>query len=272
MCGYFLTGSIREHALFFVYGPGGNGKSVFIDAICGVLGAYHVRSPAETFAEQKTPRHETELARLHQMRLVIAQETTQGQYWAEGRLKSLTGGDRVAARYMRADYFEYDPKFKLCVAGNNKPQLRVVDDAIRRRLHLIPFDLKLPDEKKDRQLPTKLKAEYSGILQWMIKGCLEWQQQGLNPPASVRTATDDYLSSEDTVGNWLEEETTKSGPARTSLTELFMSWKAYAEANNFAARNNKFLSEQLVNRGFKKEKTNQGAIFSGLCLNGNLKV
>ncbi len=197
VCGYWLTGSIREHALFFIYGPGGNGKGVFLNTVSAILGRYHIVSPAQTFAEQKNQRHETELARLNGARLVISQETEQGQYWAEARIKSLTGGDKIAARFMRGDFFEFDPKFKLCIVGNHKPQLRAVDDAIRRRFNLIPFNVKISPEEKDADLPNKLKAEYGGILTWMIEGCLEWQRDGLNPPEKVLAATSDYLDSED---------------------------------------------------------------------------
>ncbi len=284
MCGYFLTGSISEHALFFIYGPGGNGKGVFLNTISAIMGMYHVVSPAQTFAEQKNQRHETELARLNGARLVISQETEQGQYWAEARIKSLTGGDRIPARFMRGDYFEFDPKFKLCIVGNHKPQLRAVDDAIRRRFNLIPFDVKISPEEKDPDLSEKLKAEYGGILQWMIEGCAEWQREGLNPPETVLAATSDYLDNEDTIGLWLSDkcitagsyrndefrrrtaEVHKVGTKETTLADLFKSWKEYAEANNFPAKNNKFLSEQLSNRGFKKGRDRRGAFLIGLRL------
>ena len=284
MCGYFLTGSIREHALFFIYGPGGNGKGVFLNTVSAVMGKYHVVSPAQTFAEQRNERHETELARLNGTRLVISQETEQGQYWAESRIKSLTGGDKIAARYMRSDYFEFDPKFKLCIVGNHKPQLRAVDDAIRRRFNLIPFDVRIAPEEKDPDLPRKLEAEYGGILAWMIEGCLDWQRQGLNPPEKVLAATSDYLDSEDTIGLWLSDmcitpDSYKNDPARykaasvrtvcvceTSLAMLFKSWKGYADERNYPAKSNKFLGEQLSNRGFGKFRDMRGVYIRGLRL------
>jgi putative DNA primase/helicase len=146
VCGYFLTGSIREHALFFVYGKGGNGKGLFLNTVADVLGNYHVVSAAETFAERKAEQHPTELARLNGARLVISQETKEGQYWNETRIKkSLTGGDVIPARFMRGDWFEFEPKFKLCIVGNSKPQLRNVDDAIRRRFNLIPFAVNIAE-------------------------------------------------------------------------------------------------------------------------------
>jgi putative DNA primase/helicase len=284
MCGYWLTGSIREHALFFIYGPGGNGKGVFLNTVSAAMGMYHVVSPAQTFAEQKNQRQETELARLNGARLVISQETEQGQYWAEARIKSLTGGDKIAARFMRGDYFEFDPKFKLCIVGNHKPQLRAVDDAMRRRFNLIPFDVRIAPEEKDPNLAEKLKAEYGGILRWMIEGCLEWQREGLNPPEKVLAATSEYLDSEDTIGLWLadmcitpdsyrsDEARRKAaavrtvGSAETALKALFKSWKEYAEASNFPRKNNKFLGEQLANRGFKKGRDMRGAFFKGIRL------
>jgi putative DNA primase/helicase len=284
VCGYFLTGSIREHALFFVYGPGGNGKGVFVNTISAILAAYHLVSPAATFAEQKSPRHETEIARLDGARLVISQETQQGTYWDEARIKALTGGDRLVGRYMRGDYFEFDPRFKLCIVGNHKPQLRAVDDGIRRRFQLIPFDVKIEESEKDRQLPEKLKAEYSGILAWMIDGCQKWQEQGLNPPECVLAATAEYLDSEDSIGCWLADmcimpksypddpdrqemhRVRNAADAVVTLKDLFKSWKGYAEDGHIAARNDKYLADQLAQRGFTKGRDKRGVFLKGLRL------
>jgi putative DNA primase/helicase len=287
MCGYFLTGSIKEHALFFIHGPGGNGKGVFLNTVSAILAAYHVVSPAQTFAEQKSQRHETELARLDGARLVISQETEQGTYWAEARIKSLTGGDKIAARFMRGDFFEFDPRFKLCIVGNHRPQLRAVDEAIRRRFQLIPFDVEIPDHEKDRDLPTKLKAEYGGILAWMVEGCRKWQAEGLNPPEVVLAATAEYLDAEDAIGCWLSDMciTPKSYPgdpvrqemhkvahvrsSETTLKDLFANWKRYADDGHIAARNDKYLGEQLSQRGFKKDRDRRGAFLKGLRLKTN---
>src|SRR6266852_8328892 len=117
----------------------------------------------------------------------------------------MTGGDKIAARFMRCDFFEFRPEFKLVIAGNHKPGLRSVDEAIRRRLHIVPFTITIPEDQRDRSLSEKLRAEFSGILSWAIDGCLAWQREGLNPPAVVRDATDDYLESEDAIGRWLED-------------------------------------------------------------------
>jgi putative DNA primase/helicase len=205
MSGYTLTGVTREHAFFFPYGTGANGKSVFINTIAGAMGDYAKTAPIETFTASNNEQHPTDLAGLQGARLVAATETEDGRRWAESKLKRLTGGDPISARFMRQDFFEYIPQFKLIIAGNHKPGLGPVDEAIRRRVHLIPFTVTIPEEERDEELTEKLCAEWGGIVQWMLEGCLARQRQGLNPPAVVRDATEDYLAAEDATGRWLEE-------------------------------------------------------------------
>jgi putative DNA primase/helicase len=173
--GYGLTGEIIEHALFFWYGTGANGKSVLLSTVSGLLGDYHTAAPIETFTVSNSDRHPTDLAGLRGARLVSASETEEGRRWAEAKIKQLTGGDRIAARFMRQDFFTYQPAFKLIIAGNHKPSLRSVDEAIRRRFHLVPFAVTIPEHERDLELTKKLKAEWPGILAWIIQGCVEWQ-------------------------------------------------------------------------------------------------
>src|SRR6185369_288445 len=139
IAGYSLTGSTREHALFFFYGPGGNGKGVFLNTLSAILADYAAVAPMEAFIATQGERHPTDLAGLRGARLVTSQETEEGRRWAESKIKALTGGDPITARFMRQDFFTYQPAFKLVVAGNHKPGLRGVDEAIRRRFHLVPF-------------------------------------------------------------------------------------------------------------------------------------
>ena len=136
---------------------------------------------------------------------MTAIETEEGRRWAESRIKALTGGDPIAARFMRQDFFEFTPQFKLIIAGNHKPGLRSVDEAIRRRFNLIPFTVTIPPEERDDTLGEKLQAELPGILAWMIEGCTIWQKQGLNPPRVVTDATAAYLESEDAIAAWIED-------------------------------------------------------------------
>src|SRR5262245_43597188 len=205
LCGYALSGSTREHALFFLYGTGANGKSVFLSTVASILGDYHRTAAMETFIASKLERHPTELAHLRGARLVTATETEESRGWAESKIKVLTGGDKIAARFMRGDLFEFVPSFKLIIAGNHMPGLRSVDEAIRRRLNLIPFSVTIPKEERDMQLFEKLKAEWPGILLWMIQGCLEWQRSGLEPPEVVKNATAAYLEAEDVIATWIDE-------------------------------------------------------------------
>src|SRR5215469_14522590 len=206
MAGYCLTGDINEHAMFFLYGTGANGKSVFIDTLVEIWGDYAAIAPMTTFMATHTDQHPTDLAMLRAVRLVVAQETETGRHWAEARIKAITGGDPITARFMRADFFTYKPKFKLVIVGNHKPSLRSVDEAIRRRIHLFPFTITIPEAERDQHLLDKLKPERLGILQWAINGCLKWQKTGLAPPNTVLDATAKYLADEDNFACFVDDE------------------------------------------------------------------
>ena len=154
LLGYVLTGSTQEHVLAFLHGTGANGKSVVLNTVSGILADFATSAPMETFNATQWDRHPTELAGLRGARLVTAVETDEGRRWAEAKLKALTGGDPIKVRFMRQDFFEFRPKFKLLVAGNHKPALRSVDEAIRRRLHLIPFTVTIPSAER-RSAPDR---------------------------------------------------------------------------------------------------------------------
>jgi putative DNA primase/helicase len=266
--GYALTGSTREHALAFCYGLGANGKSLLLSTVSGVMGDYHRTAPIETFTASNTDRHATDLAGLRGARLVTAVETEEGRRWAESRIKALTGGNVIAARFMRQDFFEYTPQFKLVIAGNHKPGLRSVDEAIRRRFKLIPFTVTIPPEERDLELGEKLKAEWQGILAWMIEGCIEWQRHGLAPPEAVQKATAAYLESEDALTAWIDERCTRSPDAWETKAALFSSWKAWAEKSGEFAGSSKRFGQTLEDRGFQPHRTGRGRGFYGLALQG----
>lgn len=265
--GYCLTGSIREHALFFAYGTGANGKGTFLNTITGILGDYAAVSNTETFTAQAGSRHLTELARLHGARLVVAQETEEGKHLAEARIKAITGGDPITANFMRQDHFTYNPQFKLFIAGNHKPNLRHVDQAIRRRFNLIPFDVQIPREERDEQLFDKLSNEWPGILQWMVDGCRDWLAERLAPPDIVRSATEGYFEEEDTFGQWLSECCRISAYSTGEAGALFRSWKAWSTAAGEPPSSQKRFSQALASRGFNPKKGTAGKrLFSGLDL------
>jgi putative DNA primase/helicase len=251
VCDYCLTGSTQEHALFFLYGTGANGKSTFLKAITGAMGDYHRTAPIEAFTSTNTERHPTDLAGLRGARLVTANETEEGRRWAESRIKTLTGGDRISARFMRQDFFDYTPQFKLIIAGNHKPGLRSVDEAIRRRFNLIPFTVTIPLHERDETLGATLQAEMPGILAWMIHGCVLWQQHGLDPPSAVTDATKAYLESEDAVATWIEDCCDRDANAFTTRSYLFRSWSDWATANGEYVGSNKRFVAALETRGFE---------------------
>ena len=260
--GYALTGITREHALAFAYGTGANGKSVETSTITGILGDYHRTAPIETFTVSKNDTHPTDLAMLRGARRVTVVETEEGRRWAESTIKTLTGGDRIPARFMHQDFFEYIPQFKLWIAGNHKPRLRNIDEAMRRRLHLVPFTVTIPKEDRDQRLSEKLKAEWPGILHWLITGCLQWQSEGLDPPEAVSKATDDYFSAEDAIGQWLDECIERD----TSAFTYANAWKDWSEAKGEFTGSQKHLTEIMQGKGYRYEKRRSGRGFIGIRL------
>ncbi|CAJ0861537.1 hypothetical protein KTD09_06570 [Burkholderia multivorans] len=257
--GYCLTGSTQEHALFFLYGTGANGKSVFVNTLATILGDYAASAPMDTFMETRSDRHPTDMAGLRGARFVSSIETEQGRRWAESKVKSLTGGDKISARFMRQDFFEFWPQFKLFVAGNHKPAIRNIDEAMKRRLHLIPFTITVPPERRDKHLQQKLLAERDGILAWALEGCLAWQRLGrLDPPPQVVAATEEYFEAEDALGRWLEERCVREANAKSLTAELFADWKQWAEAAGEFVGSQRRFSDLLITRGVEKWRNAAG--------------
>lgn len=267
MVGYCLTGVTSEHALFFLYGTGANGKSVFVNVLTTILGDYAANAPMDTFMETRTDRHPTDLAGLRGARFVSAIETEQGRRWNESKVKAITGGDKISARFMRQDFFEYLPQFKLIIAGNHKPSIRNVDEAMKRRLHLIPFTVTISPEKRDGKLTEKLLKERDGILAWAVEGCLRWQREGLKAPKVVVEATDEYFEDEDAVGEFLDEECYVSNVAREAISAIYQRWRERAEKRGEYVGTSRWLVAQLLTRGFEKIRLAGGAKgMSGLSL------
>lgn len=265
MAGYCLTGVTSEHALFFLYGTGANGKSVFANTLTEILGDYATVAPMDMFMASHGDRHPTDMAGLRGARVVTSIETEQGSRWAESKLKALTGGDKITARFMRQDFFEFIPQFKLLIVGNHKPSIRNVDEAMKRRLHMVPFTITIPAAKRDKRLPDRLLTERDGILDWALRGCLEWQKHGLRPPQAVMAATEDYFEAEDALGRWIDERCETGNQNHwAGSTELFNSWKAWAEANNEFAGSMKRFSETLNTRGFEKNSNGKARGFRGI--------
>ncbi len=258
LAGYCLTGRTDEQVFAFLHGSGANGKSVFLSTIGHVVGTYTATAALGTFTQSKSDRHLTELAGLRAARIVLVSETEAGRSWDEARIKIITGGERIRANYMRQDHFEFTPQFKLLVAGNHRPALHGVGEAMRRRLHVVPFDVTIPPDQRDKRLPEILRAEADGILGWMVAGCAAWQADGLKPPSRVMAASERYFEDEDVVGQWIDECCILERNASATSKALFGNWSSWASQAGHGAGTTKWLGEALRERGLASGKV-QGA-------------
>lgn len=265
VAGYCLTGITAEHAMFFAYGTGRNGKGVFLNTLVRILGDYAMTASPDTFTESGSSKHLTVLARLQGARLVVSQETEEGVPWAEARIKSVTGGDPITANFMRQDPFTFMPQFKLFIAGNHKPGLKSVDEAIRARFNLVPFTITIPAGERDPGLSEKLWAEASGILSWAIEGCLDWQAARLKPPSVVSSATEEYFDSEDATSLWIADCCLQNGDELCGV--LFRSWSEWAIRSGEKVGSMKAFSRTMEKHGFSAGKrTGAGIPLKGIRL------
>lgn len=263
--GYCLTGSTREHALFFGYGGGKNGKSVLLNTVARIMGEYATTAAMDTFTASRADKHPTDLARLDGARMVAASETEEGRAWAESRIKQLTGGDRIAARFMRQDFFEFTPRFKLFIVGNFRPRLHNVDEATRRRFNIIPF-LHTPPNP-DKELEEKLAGEHPQILAWMIDGARQWHETGLTRPEAIADATDRYFEDQDLLGQWIAERCETRVGAMGKTTLLFESWRDFVRENGEEEGTQRAFAEALHKRGFERNRNNAlGRFYRGIDL------
>jgi putative DNA primase/helicase len=239
--------------------------------VYGIAGDYARRAPAQTFLDSSTDRHPTDLAGLHGARVVVGSELPPGKAWNESVVKDLTGGDVITARKMRQDFFEFMPQFTLFIAGNHQPSFRGIDEAIRRRVVLVPFTQTIPASERDQALPEKLKAEWPAILRWMIDGALRWQERGLDVPEAVRAASDSYLDLEDVLGEFIAEHLISApGSAVTTAAvyERFTQWQRDSGIGQPWTK--KAMTQALQERGIVAAKLTGGVRgFKGVALKGS---
>lgn len=267
--GYCLTGSVREECLFFLIGDGGNGKGTFVETLNKILGDHSTTVAMNTLVATKHQEHATELAKLRGVRLAVSSETSDGARWNVARIKLLTGGDVLTARFMRQDFFDFNPTHKLLISSNSKPMLGRVDHAIERRMHLCPFNASIA--VPDKLLKSRLLAEASGILQWMVEGCVRWQRHGLVQPALVKAATVEYLESQDDLVMCLEEGFTSVGGdtrarrnAKVSASVLFTYWQDWCQRNGSYAGSAKDFGERMTQKGFERVRVHGAVFYTGL--------
>lgn len=253
--GYFLTGIISEHILPIAHGDGANGKSTILGAMQGVLGSdYAMKALPGMLLSSRHDRHPTEVADLFRKRLVLAIESEAGRPLNESLIKELTGGDRIRARKLYQNPWEFASSHKIIMATNHKPRVTGRDNGIWRRLRLIPFLVSLPPEDQDPTIPDRLIAEYPGILAWAVRGCLSWREIGLNEPEAVRLATADYAEAEDVMGAFLTECTMPYANGEEKSSEVFGRYKEYCEENNERAMSMREFRDQMLRRGYSQIK------------------
>jgi putative DNA primase/helicase len=264
--GYWLTGDTSLEDFDFFYGPGGNGKGVFLKTIAAIMDDYALVAPISQFMVSRHDEHLCELARLAHARLVIASEPEENRSWAIGKIKQLTGNEgRIAARHMHQNFFEFLPRFKLVFVGNTKPRIASVDEALVRRLNLVPFQFR--PATRDEQLKEKLVIEYPAILRWAVDGWLDLKANGRCRPAVIASATKEYLDDENVIAAWLDERCELGRLHEATLKNLFADWKTWCEDDGEDPETNKKLKRRLEKlQGLRFSRGEHGVIVKGIGL------
>lgn len=269
LAGYALTGSTKEQKLFHLYGKGGNGKSVFTEVLLSLMGSYATTADSSIITQTYGEQHPTSIAALRGRRLVVTSEVAPGKRWNEERVKNLTGGDRLVARFMRQDDFEFDSQLTLIVRGNHKPSFSGVDAGMRRRLVLVPFTQDFSD-RPDPDLKDRLLAEEApGILRWAIEGAADWANGGLRIPDSILKESAAYLDDEDTVGRFLADECVRQGDAFVAWADLYPRFEYWCEGEGIAPQHRlkkHSLGKDLEKRDLAPAKSNGVRGIRGLAL------
>ena len=266
--GYSLTGHVSEQCLFFLFGTGANGKSTFTGAIQDLLGGYAMKTRAETLMIRKQDAIPEEVAQLAGVRFMLAAELGEGQRMNESLIKDLTGGDRLRARLLHHNSFEFTPIAKPWLYGNHKPTIRGTDEGIWRRMKLIPFTVTIPEGQRDKRMPEKLRAELPGILAWAVRGAMTWLDRGLEMPKAVKAATEAYRSEQDILATFLDDCTVVNALATVTAGALYDAYKAWAEQGGVRPISKINFSRQLAERGHTTTGRDGAgrAVYSGLGL------
>jgi putative DNA primase/helicase len=252
--GYSLTGVTSEQVLFFLFGLGANGKSVFMETLRRLVGEYAAQADFSTFLERRGDGPRNDLAKLRGSRIVLASEAGERHRLDEALVKQLTGGDTITARYLFGEYFEFRPQFKLWLAANHKPTIRSMGEAIWRRIRLIPFTVTIPEAERDPILSERLAEELPGILRWAVEGCLEWQRVGLGEAKAITSATVGYRQEMDSLGGFLGDACILTPNARSAATPLYRAYRQWCEANGEEALSQRDFGLRLPERDLHKTR------------------
>jgi putative DNA primase/helicase len=271
--GYTLTGSTAERCMFILHGGGKNGKTVFLEGMRLLLGdGYVARTPTQTLLTKRGDTIPNDVARLRGVRLVTASETSDGNRLDEALVKDITGGDRIVARFMRGEWFEFTPHFKIYLSTNYRPRISGTDDAIWDRLRLVPFLIRIPQAERRpmENILAEFQAELPGICNWAVRGCLDWQHYGMGEPPEVRIATSEYRDDMDVLGEFLSDCCVLRQDARVSSRELYEEYKRWAIEGGERPLSHRRFSLWMEHRGsqsnFRKQHTREGKVWQGLGL------
>ncbi len=266
--GYSLTGSTSEHCLFILWGAGRNGKSTFLELLRYLAGSYSKTASMDMFLEKTHEGIPNDLAALQGARFVSAAETKDGRHLDEPKIKQITGGDTVTARFLHREWFEFKPEFKIWLATNHRPVIRGTDEGIWRRIRLVPFTLFIPDGKKDERLLEKLISEASGILNWALSGTESFRKEGLMEPKDVLAATDEYRAEEDWLARFLDAEIERASNGRVQAKHMYERYKSWAERCKERVQTERKFNDYLKSRGTESRKLDGRKYYVGLSLRG----
>lgn len=262
--GYLLVGDTSEQALHFLFGLGANGKSVFCEVLMRLMGEYAIAVSPDLIMLKRHGGIPNDVARLRGVRAAMMNETSQGARFDEAKLKDLTGGDTLTARFLHQEFFDFAPTHRIVIRGNHKPTINGTDDGIWRRLRLVPFTVTIPEAERDPQLLQKLEAELPGILNWAIAGCMEWQRTGLNPPAIITDAVKAYRDESDTLGRFIEECCECRPLAQVKSSVFFERYRKFAESAGERSLPAKEMPSEMQRRGFEWKRTKAGCIYQNI--------
>jgi putative DNA primase/helicase len=269
LAGYSCTGVVTHHVLPFLHGKGGNGKSVFLDVMRRLLGDYAASAPAG-FLLAGQQQHDTEIARLAGLRFVICSEVNQESRFDEAKVKLLTGGDALTARFMRQDHFTFTPSHHLWLMGNHQPRISAGGDSFERRLRLIPFTQTIPDNKKIDGLDRLLvDDEGPGILAWVVEGARQALSGGLRTPESVKAATRVYMAEEDALARFVEDRCLLGGGrnVRTDTAQVRTAYTAWCNEEGEKAVSPQVFGRELRTRyGIEQSRSHGKRFYDGLSL------
>jgi putative DNA primase/helicase len=252
--GYSATGDVSEQCMFINHGSGANGKSTFQEAIAAALGDYAMRAPTEMLLTKRSGGIPNDIARLKGSRFVASSETEEGRRLAESLIKDLTGQDTVTARFLWAELFEFTPTHKLWLSTNHKPEIRGTDNAIWRRIRLIPWSVTIPPAEQNKKLPATLRREIAGILAWIVRGCLEWRREGLQAPDEVRRATGQYRAEMDVLAGFLAECCELDTGHWEYAKDLYECYKRWCDENGERPEPQRKFGGRLGERGFQRDR------------------